>query len=300
MYNNRYKDKFSTPLSIMSFYTLNERIKIDFWSDFKAVYQEIKAIAETVRTENRRVNKPMTAMIVVRPIKDIIAPISRIFNYRYADDTLRDLLSSAVQRLQLLALEIESFYEKRFVSEFRRLASTLVSFLPQGEGVQLTILDAEKYHDPNAAKRKLPCFYRWYNGILAQISRHFRDKSMKVGFSNPYINCGKIPHTQLSIPFHRANLEAAKKRYMAAYFDIAPASDEADTLESTTPEEEDRGEFDDLSRLGLRTLRKVAGYLGVAQKVEGKDRSKASFIEEIESLLKTNRDRVLEAIAAVG
>ena len=100
----------------MSFYTLNERIKIDYWTEFKAVIAEVKEIAETVRKEQRRVSKPITTTIVVYQIKDIIAPLSRIFNYRYKDDLLRQLLTSTVQGLHRLALEIESFYENSICS----------------------------------------------------------------------------------------------------------------------------------------------------------------------------------------
>ncbi len=169
----------------MSFYTLNERIKLDYWTEFKAVYEEVKAIAEMVRREHRRVNRPLTSTIVLYKIKGIIAPLSRIFNYRYKDDTLRQLLTSAVQGLHRLVLEIESFYETRFVADFRRLATTLVSFLTPGEGVQLALFDAQQYHDPQAAKKKLPGFNRWWN------FRFFN----RLGFSNPYKNT-KIDYTQ--------------------------------------------------------------------------------------------------------
>lgn len=186
----------------MSLYTLHEYIKIDRWSEFKAVYHEVKAIADTVRTEYRRVNKPFTSTIVVHEIKAVIAPISRIFNYRYRDEKLRELLTSAVQALHRLALEIESFYETRFVAEFRRLATILVSFLAPGDGVQLTIFDAEEYHDPKAAERKLPCFREWYNAIMRQFRS--RTTSTTVGFSYPYRKANSV-FTQLSIPhlFHR-------------------------------------------------------------------------------------------------
>ena len=137
-----------------------------------------------------------------------------------------------------------------------------------------------------------PCFIRWYNGILREISLHFRDKSKKVGFSNPYKNCGKIPHTQLGIPFGRAKAEAAKKLYMAAYFDVSPEADTTISKEKKPPV--------DLAGLGLRTLRKVAKSLGVAQKIDGKDRSKASFVEVLSGLFQTERERVTEALAVVG
>ena len=277
----------------MSHYILNERIKIDYWSEFKAVISEVKAIAETVRTENRRVNKDITTSIVVRKIKDIIAPLSRIFNYRYSDDTLRGFLNSAVQGLQRLALELESFFQTRFVAQFRRLADTLVSFLSEGEGVQLNLFDAEKYHVPKAAKLKLPGFWRWWNYRFIN----------RLGFSNPYKNW-KIDYTQLSIPFGRVQAQAAKKRFISAYFDfpaeeatksqetteVDVANSSKDTLTSAQP---------DLASLGLRKLRRLASSLSIPQKIDGKDRPKASFIDELEKMLSSDRLAVVNAIAAL-
>ena len=209
------------------------------------------------------------------------------------------MISQAVCKIGTLVRELREHGELKYIGRLEEISSILVSFIGKHQGIQLELFDSQEYFDPNGAKRKLPCFVRWYNGILREISLHFRDKSKKVGFSNPYVNCGKIPYTQLSIPFGRANLEAAKKRYLAAFFDVVPEVEETEVVVSPAPSEDRSPDVQDLSKLGLRTLRQVARFLGVAQKVNGKDRSKASFIEELESLLKTNRDGVLEAIAAV-
>jgi hypothetical protein len=284
-YNKDIKISSLHSLSTMSFYTLNERIKIDYWTEFKAVIAEAKEIADTVRTEQRRVNKPITTTIVVYKIKDIIAPLSRIFNYRYKDDLLCELLTSVVQGLHRLALEIESFYETRFVAEFRRLATTLVSFLDPGEGVQLTLFDTQTYHDPQASKKRLPGFWAWWNNRLHN----------RLGFSNPYKNT-TIAYTQLSIKGLWQRHDDVKMDFIRrAYFDepqkVRDVDGSLDKQPTSTIE---------FNNVGLRQLRKVASSLGIQQKVAGKDRSKASFIEELQGLIKHDSASVLAAYAAIS
>ena len=69
---------------------------------------------------------------------------------------------------------------------------------------------------------------------------------------------------------------------------------------SPAPTEGGISDVQELSKLGLRNLRKVAKHLGLPQKVDGKDRSKASFVEALSGLFQTERRRVKEALAAVG
>ncbi|MCC0178074.1 hypothetical protein I4641_13900 [Waterburya agarophytonicola K14] len=281
----------------MSFYTpsnnsLNDVMRMIRWDDFKYVVQSTKDIAAEVRKDNRRKQREFSTCLMITPIKEILDPISRMFNYRCSDDSLFYLISQAVCKIGTLVRELREYAELKYVSRLEEVSSILVSFIGKNQGIQLELFDSQEYFDPNGAKRKLPCFIRWYNGILREISLHFRDKSKKVGFSNPYKNCGKIPHMQLSIPFGRAKAEAAKKLYMAAYFDVSPEADTTISKEEKPPV--------DLAGLGLRTLRKVAKSLGVAQKVDGKDRTKASFVEVLSGLFQTERERVTEALAAVG
>ena len=269
----------------MSFYTLNERIKIDYWTEFKAVIAKVKEIADTVRKEQRRVSKPITTTIVVYQIKDIIAPLSRIFNYRYKDDLLRQLLTSTVQGLHQLALEIEGFYETRFVANFRRLATTLVSFLNPGDGVQLTLFDAQSYHVSHASRKRLPGFWRWWN-------YRFHNR---LGFSNPYKNT-KIDHTQLSIKGLWQRQENARMDFIRqAYFDEPQEVVGDDGSLGSLPQP-----TINFTNLGLRQLRKLSSRLGIQQKVAGKDRSKASFIEELQGLMEKDSASVLAAYAAIS
>ena len=217
-----------------------------------------------------------------------------MFNYRCSDDSLFYLISQAVCKIGTLIRELREYGELKYVSRLEEISSILVSFIGKHQGIQLELFDSQKYFDPNGAKRKLPCFVRWYNGILREISLHFRDKSRKVGFSNPYVNCGKIPHTQLSIPLGRANIEAAKKRYLAAYFDVVPEVEEVAI--SPAPKVDRSSDVEDFGKLGLRTLRKLAKHLGLPQKVDGKDRTKASFVEALSRLFQTDNDRVSELL----
>ncbi|WP_019503347.1 hypothetical protein [Pleurocapsa sp. PCC 7319] len=60
----------------MSLYILNEQIKITYWTEFKALVAEVKAIAEQTRKESKRKSHCFASSIVARKIKDIIAPIS--------------------------------------------------------------------------------------------------------------------------------------------------------------------------------------------------------------------------------
>jgi hypothetical protein len=140
-------------------------IKIDRWSDFKYVVATVKEIAEKVRREYRRKQKTLVSMIAVRPIKTIISPLSLLMNHRYSDDSAFNLLSSAVKRIQCLALEIESNYETRFVKKLRSLASTLVSFLSEYEGIQLELFDPNAYHTPMVSRPVPTCFKDWLNSF---------------------------------------------------------------------------------------------------------------------------------------
>ncbi|MDJ0592084.1 MAG: hypothetical protein QNJ72_19185 [Pleurocapsa sp. MO_226.B13] len=143
--------------------SLYYRVKIDRWSEFKHVVTTVKEIAEEVRREYRRKQKTLVSIITVRPIKAIISPLSLLMNHRYSDEATLNLLSSAVKRIQCLALEIESHYETRFVKTLRSLASILVSFLSEGEGVQLELFDPHSYHTPIASRPISSCFKEWLN-----------------------------------------------------------------------------------------------------------------------------------------
>jgi len=289
----------------MSLYTpshdsLNDVMRMICWDDFKYVVQATKDIAAEVRKDNRRKHREFSTCLMITPIKEILDPISRMFNYRCSDDSLFYLISQAVCKIETLVRELREFRELKYISRLEEISSILVSFIGKHQGIQLELFDSQKYFDPNGAKRKLPCFIRWYNGILREISLHFRDKSKKVGFSNPYKNCGNIPHTQLSIPFGRAKAEAAKKRYLAVYFDIAPEIEEEEVAVSPAHTEDGSSDVEDFGKFGLRTLRKVAKHLGLPQKVDGKDRTKASFVEALSGLFQTDAEKVTEALAAVG
>lgn len=287
----------------MSLYTpspdsLNDVMRMIRWDDFKYVVQATKDIAAEVRKDNHRKQHEFATCLMISPIKGILEPISTMFNHRCIDDSLSYLISQAVCKIGTLVRELREYGELKYVSRLEEISSILVSFIGKHQGIQLELFDSQKYFDPNGAKRKLPCFIRWYNDRLREFGRHFRDKSMKVVFSNPYKNCGKIPHTQLSIPFGKAKAEAAKKRYLAAYFDVAPEVEDAE-VEITSTEDESP-DVSEISKLGLRTLRKVAKHLGLPQKVDGKDRTKASFVEALSGLFQSDRERVSEALAVVG
>lgn len=136
-------------------------IKIDRWSDFKQVVATVKEIAEEVRREYRRTQKTLVSLIAVRPIKAIISPLSLLMNHRYTDEAAFNLLSSAVKRMHCLALELESNYETRFVEKLRSLASILVSFLSEYEGIQLELFDPNSYHTPTFSRPVFACFKEW-------------------------------------------------------------------------------------------------------------------------------------------
>lgn len=273
--------------------SLNDRIRLTYWSEFKYIYHTVKEVAAQIRQDNRRKKREFVTGLAISPIKEIVHSVSRMYQHRYSDEALFQILAEAIRKINLLVRKIREFEETKYVDILENISSLLISFMGDNQSVQLELFDPQTYHDPEGAKRKLPCFYRWYNGILREISLHFRDKSRKVGFSNPYINCGKIPYTQLSIPFDRANIASAKKRYLAAYFDFEPTPAVSPTSKVDTASEENGTADVDFTKLGLRILRKIASYLGVAQKIDGKDRSKASFIEELEGLLGTKRQEIL-------
>ena len=289
----------------MSFYTpsndsLNDVMRMIRWDDFKYVVQSTKDIAAEVRKDNRRKHREFSTCLMITPIKEILAPISKMFNHRCSDDSLFYLISQAVCKIGTLARELREHRETKYISRLEEISSILVSFTGKHQGIQLELFDSQEYFNPNGAKRKLPCFVRWYKDLHQSYIRHFRDGSMKIGFTKPFINCGKIAYTQLSIPFGRAKAEAARKRYMAAYFDVVPEVEEAEVAVSPTPTVDRSSDVEDFGKFGLRTLRKVAKHLGLPQKVDGKDRSKANFIEALSGLLQTDRERVTEALAAVG
>lgn len=138
--------------------SLNYDIKITHWSDFKAVYAEVREIAEEVRKEYRRKKKTLVSIIAVRPIKAIISPLSLLLNHRYSDENTLNLLSNAVKKLNLLASAIERSYETRFVQQLRNLAKILVSFLSKYDGVQLELFDEDSYHKPHEPRPVFKCF----------------------------------------------------------------------------------------------------------------------------------------------
>jgi hypothetical protein len=145
--------------------SLNDTIKIDFWSEFKYVCATAKEIAEEARKEYRRKNKSLVSLLVVRPIKAILSPLSLLMNHRYSDEATINLLSSAVRKLNLLATDLEQHYETRYVDTIRELASTLVSFLSQYDGVQLELFDPYQYHVPVSSCPVTTCFKQWLSSL---------------------------------------------------------------------------------------------------------------------------------------
>lgn len=145
--------------------SLNDTIKIDFWSEFKYVCATAKEIAESVRKEYRRKNKSLVSILVVRPIKAILSPLSLLMNHRYSDDAAMNLLSNAVRKLNLLATDLERHYETRYVDTLRELASTLVSFLSEYDGVQLELFDPYQYHQPCVSRPVTTCFKQWLSTL---------------------------------------------------------------------------------------------------------------------------------------
>ena len=145
--------------------SLNDTIKIDFWSEFKYVCATAKEIAEEVRKESRRKNRSLVSLLVLRPIKAILAPLSQLMNHRYSDEATMNLLSQAVRKLNFLATDLEQHYETKYVDTFRELASTLVSFLSQYDGVQLELFDPYQYHEPFVCRPVFSCFKAWLSSL---------------------------------------------------------------------------------------------------------------------------------------
>ena len=126
----------------------------------------------------------------------------------------------------------------------------------------------------------MPGFWRWWNYRVIN----------RLGFSNPYKNT-KIDHTQLSIKGLWQKQEDKRMNFIRkAYFE------EPEQLEAKPEVKQDRV-F--LTNLGLRQLRKVASRLGIPQKINGKDRTKVSFIDELSKILASDRSAVVNAIAAL-
>lgn len=154
----------------MSYSTLYYSVKIDHWNILKAVYAEVKAIAEEVRREYRRKKKSLACLLVVRPIKQVISPLSMLINHRYSDEATLNLLSSAIKRLQCIAFELKQNYETRFVEKLHRLADTLLGFLGTDEGVQLELFDSNEYHDPQIKSQPtFQCFKEWLRSLPRKI-----------------------------------------------------------------------------------------------------------------------------------
>ena len=55
---------------------LNQSVKIDHWETLKSLYSTVKEIAETVRKDCRRKKPKLASLIVARPIKKVIQPLS--------------------------------------------------------------------------------------------------------------------------------------------------------------------------------------------------------------------------------
>lgn len=141
--------------------SLYNSIKIDHWSEFKYVFATVKQIAKEVRKEYRRKKKTLVSLIVVHPIKEIIAPLSRLMHHYYRDEAAFELLSSAVKRLNSLALDLESFRQTGLVKLFRQLADILVSFISKHDGIQLELFDPNEHDVTVLSRPVLPLFKAW-------------------------------------------------------------------------------------------------------------------------------------------
>lgn len=256
----------------MSYSTLYYSVKIDHWDTLNAVYAEIKEIAEEVRKEYRRKSPSLSCLLVTRPIKQVINPLSMLIQHRYSDDATLNLISSAIKRLHCIAFDLEQNYETRFVDKLRSLADILFSFVGDNQPIQLELFDKNQYHEPHWKSRVFAHLNRWWN-------HRFRNK---LGFST-HPKCDPIRFTQFTIDLWKPQLESNKKRYFNAYFEVS--------------ESESENLF--FSQLSLRQLRRVASLLGMPQKVGGKDRSKESFVTELESLMATDRQRLVNTIKMV-
>lgn len=164
-----YRKRISTA-TIMSYSTLYYSVKVDHWETLKSVYHEVKEIAEEVRKEYRRKTRSLSCLIIVRPIKRVINPLSMLINHRYSDEATLNLLSAAIKRLQCIAFELEQNYQARFASKLRSLADILMGFLGTDEGVQLELFDSNEYYDPHIKSRPtFQCFKDWLKTLPRKI-----------------------------------------------------------------------------------------------------------------------------------
>ena len=152
-----------------------------------------KEIAETVRKDCRRKKPTLASLIVIRPIKKVIQPLSLLIHHRYSDEATRNLIASAITRLQGIALELERNYESKFVKAFRDLAETLMGFLADDDdmGVQLELFDADQFHVSD-----------WKYSVYRYINKWiYFFHTTKGRFSNPYKRFG-FCYTQFSLPLY--------------------------------------------------------------------------------------------------
>ena len=154
---------------IMTHHNLSDSIMLEHWEEFKGIVLRVKEIAELARKDYRRKNKDITSIVIVRPIKNILALFSRITNYRNSESKLVELMTELIQRLNLLATDIENYVKNHLVEELRSLATTLMRMMSAEAQVQLVLFEVTPYIMPTNRPVRFQCFRDWLLNIPSSI-----------------------------------------------------------------------------------------------------------------------------------
>lgn len=178
---------------------LSASLKLNNWKLLKAIYSQIKEIAETARREYRRKEKTLSSLVIVEPIKKVIAPLSRIINHKQNDNSCLNLLSEAIAKLNLLALELERFNIFNTAKVLRSIAEKLFNLIPSHTPVQLELFEASDYQFLSIQRKVFDCFRRWLNKYN---DKKF-ERDLKRYLENPnysyYQDENKVKFSQMSL-----------------------------------------------------------------------------------------------------
>lgn len=133
------------------------------WSTLQTIYATIEAIAKEIRKDYRRKSRQFVSVISKEFLTAITTPLNRLIRFRSTESLRIELISLAVRKIQLMILEIERFYETKYIVQLRELADQLMELVPNLTAVQLELFGVEEYIKNVTNRPVFKSFRAWLN-----------------------------------------------------------------------------------------------------------------------------------------
>ncbi len=151
-----------SPQKLIMMNTFRDRLMTTHFDIFKSLIEEINQIKTDLKNQKRRVNKPIGTYIAYDLIKQVSAPLSKIFNYkRYGLDTSIQMFKTSLVKFHLLIREMQEYDRNDLTDSLIHIYNRLFNLLPQSATVQHSLFDPDNYQSKSKKSIQTTGFLEW-------------------------------------------------------------------------------------------------------------------------------------------